>query len=91
MTDSDWWATVKTKPKSASQPPRPSGRVLTLHHGQHIASLDLRLVENLGAELVLSVNGQLRRARFYRRQQVLELLDAIADTDEKLRAKGWVA
>jgi hypothetical protein len=51
----------------------------------------VRLVDRIGAELVLSVNGELRRARFYWRTQFLELLDAIAATGAKLHTRGWQA
>ena len=83
MTNADWWwSRVKTKPPEPAHPARSSGRVFTLHHGRHSAALDVRLM--------LSVNGELRRARFFWRIQCLELLDAISETEANLKAKGWV-
>jgi len=46
-------------------------------------------MEHYGAELVLSVNGELRLARFFWRTQFLELLDAISETEMNLQPKGW--
>ena len=43
----------------------------------------------LGAEIVLSIDNELRRARFYWRTQVLEMLDIIASTESSLTSKGW--
>ena len=60
-----------------------------MHHGTHEAALDLRLVPELGAEIVLSIDNELRRARFYWRTQVFEMLDAIASTESSLTTKGW--
>ena len=44
---------------------RQSGRTWTMHHGTHEAALDLRLVPGLGADIVLSIDNESRRARFY--------------------------
>ena len=88
MTNADWWATVKTPGKPKERPPRPSGRVWTMHYGTHEAALDLRLVPGLGAEIVLSIDNELRRARFYWRTQALEMLE-IASTESRLTTKGW--
>ena len=60
-----------------------------MHHGNHEAALDVRLVPGLGAEIVLSIDNELRRARFYWRTQVLEMLDVIASTESILITKGW--
>ena len=73
MTNADWWATAKTPGQAKQRPARPSGRVWTMHHGTHEATLDLRLVPGLGAEIVLSIDNELRRARFYWRTQALEM------------------
>lgn len=89
MTDSEWWARVKSPGQAKEFPPRLSGRVWTMRHGSHEAALDLRLVEGLGAEIVLSIDSELRRARFYWRTQALEMLDVIASTESRLTTKGW--
>ena len=63
MTDADWWATVKPPVRPREYKPRPSRRVWTLHKGQRDVALDLRPVHSIGTELVLSVDGELRRSR----------------------------
>ena len=91
MTNSDWWATVKQPVQPKAVPARETGRVLTLHKGTHEAALDLRTVPAIGHELILSVDGEWRRMRVFRRQQPLELVDAIAATEASLTARGWEA
>jgi len=89
VTNPEWWASCK-KPIVPREPPRRlSGRVWTLHRDRHEATLDLRLVEHYGAEILLTVNGELKRARFYWRTQVLAMLDAIIATEAKLANRGW--
>ena len=91
MTNAEWWATVKTPAQVKARPPRLSGRVWTMRHGSHEAALDMRLIEGLGAEIVLSIDNELRRARFYGRTQVLDMLDAIMATETNLATRGWVS
>ena len=89
MTNSDWWATVKQPVQPKVAPTRDTGRVLTLHRGQHEAALDLRTVPAWGHELMLSVDGEWRRTRVFRRQQPLEMMDAVGQMLTTLMAKGW--
>ena len=60
-----------------------------VRHGTHEAALDLRLVSGLGAEIVLSIDNELRRARFYWRTQMLEMPAAIMATETNLATRGW--
>jgi hypothetical protein len=38
-------------------------RVWTLHKGDHAAAIDLKVVPGIGAEIVLTVDGELRKTR----------------------------
>jgi hypothetical protein len=55
----------------------------------HEAAIDLRAEPGVGAELVLSMDGELRRTRLYRAHEQAELSGAIADTRASFEAKGW--
>ena len=68
---------------------RQSGRIWTMHHGTHEAALDLRLVPGLGADIVLSIDNELRRARFYWRTQALCVAGAIVCDDTNLATRSW--
>jgi hypothetical protein len=60
---------LNVRPRRASSrhaPPRADlmpQRVWTLHKGGHPGALDLRPVPGVGAEVVLSVNGEWQRTR----------------------------
>ena len=43
----------------------------------------------IGHELVLLINGELRRGRVFRRNQPQEMIQAIADTVAWLQERGW--
>ena len=64
-------------------------RVWVLHKSGHEAAIDLRAVPGVGAEIVLTVDGELRRTRLYRAHEQAELSGAIADTRATFEAKGW--
>jgi hypothetical protein len=49
------------------------GRIVTMTLGQHVAALDVRCVPAIGLELVLLINGELRRGRVFRRNQPQEM------------------
>ena len=87
MTDAHWWArVVQARTQHADLLPQ---RVWALRKDGHQAAIDLRAVPGVGAELVLSVNGELRRARLYHAHERAELSGEIADTRAMLEAKGW--
>jgi hypothetical protein len=65
-------------------------RVWALRKDGHEAAIDLRAVPGIGAEIVLTVDGELRRTRQYRAHQQAELSGAIADTRAMFEVKGWV-
>jgi hypothetical protein len=50
---------------------------------------DLRAVPGVGAEIVLTVDGELQWTRLYRAHEQAELSGAIADTRATFEAKGW--
>jgi hypothetical protein len=54
------------------------------------AAIDLHAVPGVGADLVLSVDGELQRTRLYRAHEQAELSGAIADTRAMFEAKGWM-
>ena len=64
-------------------------RVWTLRKGELEAATDLRPVPGIGAEVVLTVDGELRRSRLYRSHEQAELVGGIADTRAMFEAKGW--
>jgi hypothetical protein len=87
MTSAHWWArVVHARTQYADLLPQ---RVWALRKDGHEAAIDLRAVPGVGAELVLTVNGELRRTRLYRSHEQAELSNAIADTRAAFQAKGW--
>jgi hypothetical protein len=50
---------------------------------------DFKAVPGLGAEIVLTVDGQWRKTRLFRSHQQAELVGAIADTGTMFEGKGW--
>ena len=87
MTSADWWArVVQARTEHDDRLPR---RVWTLRKGTSEAAIDLRAVSGIGAEIVLTVDGELRRTRLYRAHEQAELSSAIADTRATFEAKGW--
>ena len=91
MTASDWWATVKTPVRMAEYPRRPSSRLWSLRKGQREATLDLRTVRAMGAELLFRIDGDLRRSRVYRPGEARTLSRSIFAVRAALQAKGWAA
>ena len=87
MTNADWWArVVQARTEHDDLLPQ---RIWTLRKGTSEATIDLRAVSGVGAEIVLSVDGELRRTRLYRAPEQAELSGAIADTRATFEAKGW--
>jgi hypothetical protein len=76
MTNADWWARV-VRARTSRQELRPQ-RVWALRKGEHEAAIDLKAVPGIGAELVLSVDGEWQRSRLYRLLEQAELSGAIA-------------
>ncbi len=78
MTNADWWArVVEARTRHDDLLPQ---RVWTLRKSGHEAAIDLRAVPGVGAEIVLTVDGEWRRPRLYRAHEQAELSGAIADT-----------
>jgi hypothetical protein len=50
---------------------------------------NLKAVPGIGAEIVLTVDGQWRKTRLFRSHQPAELVGAIADTRTLFEGKGW--
>ena len=64
-------------------------RVWALRKGEHEAAIDLKAVPGIGAEIVLTVDGELRKTRLFRSHEQAELVAAIADTRAMFEGKGW--
>jgi hypothetical protein len=46
-------------------------------------------VSGVGAEIVLTVDGEMRKTRLFRSHEQAELVGAIADTRTVFEGKGW--
>ena len=87
MTNADWWArVVQARTNHDDLIPR---RVWALRKDGHEAAINVRPVPGIGAEIVLTVDGDLRRTRLFRSHEQAELVGAIAETRAMLEAKGW--
>ena len=64
-------------------------RVWTLHKGGHAAAIDLKAVPGVGAEIVLTVDGELRKTRLFWSHEQAKLAGAIADTRTMFEGEGW--
>jgi hypothetical protein len=87
VTNADWWARVVQA--RTERDDLISRRVWALRKDGNEAAIDLKAVPGIGAEIVLTVNGELRRTRLFRSHQQAELVGAIADTRATFEAKGW--
>jgi hypothetical protein len=64
MNDAAWWARV-IQARTERDDLRPQ-RVWTLYKGEHAVAIDLKAVPGIGAEIVLTVDGELRKTRLFR-------------------------
>jgi hypothetical protein len=46
-----------------------------VHKGQHAVAIDLKAVPGIGAEIVLTVDGEWRKTRLFRSHEQAELVD----------------
>jgi hypothetical protein len=79
MTNADWWARVVLLPQF----------VWALRNGEHEAAIDLKAVPGIGAEIVLTVDGEWRKTTLFRAHEQAELVGAIEDTRAMFEGKGW--
>jgi hypothetical protein len=87
VNDAAWWAPlVHARTERADLLPQ---RVWTLHKGDRAAAIDLKAVPGVGAEIVLTVDGEWRKTRLFRSHEQAELVGAIADTRTMFEVKGW--
>ena len=49
----------------------------------------MKAVPGLGAEIALTVDGEMRKTRLFRSHEQAELVGAIADTRAMFERKGW--
>jgi hypothetical protein len=87
MTDADWWARVIQA--RAAREDLLLQRVWALRKGAHEAAIDVKAVPGIGAEIVLTVDGEWRKTRLFRSHEQAQLVGAIADTRTAFEAKGW--
>jgi hypothetical protein len=87
LTNAEWWARV-VEARAAHEDLLPK-RVWTLHKGEHAAAIHLQAVPGIGAEIVLTVDGEMRKTRLFRSHEQAELVCAIADTRTMFEGKGW--
>jgi hypothetical protein len=87
VTNADWWARV-VQARAERDDLRPK-RVWVLRKDGREAAIDVKAVPGVGAEIVLSVDGQWRKTRLFRSHEQAELVGAIADTRTMLETKGW--
>jgi hypothetical protein len=71
MTNADWWArVVQARTQHDDLLPK---RVWALRKGGHEAAIDVKAVPGIGAEIVLTIDGKLRRWRLFRSHEQAEL------------------
>jgi hypothetical protein len=86
MTNADLWArVVQARTKHDDLIPR---RVWALRNDGHEAAIDLKAVPGIGAEIVLTVDGELRKTRLFRSHEQAEVVGAIADTRASFEARS---
>jgi hypothetical protein len=64
-------------------------RVWALRKDGREAAIDVKAVSGIGAEIVLTVDGELRKTRLFRSHEQAELVGAITDTRTMFEGKGW--
>jgi hypothetical protein len=87
MNESAGWArVVQARTGRADLVPK---RVWALRKEDREAAIDVKAVPGIGAEIVLTVDGELRRTRLFRSHEQAELVGAVADTRAMFEGKGW--
>jgi hypothetical protein len=87
MRNADWWARV-VHARTERDDLRPQ-RVWVLRKDGREAAIDVKAVPGIGAEIVLTVDGELRNTRLFRSHEQAELVSAIADTRTMFEGSGW--
>jgi hypothetical protein len=87
LNDAAWWARV-VQARASREELLPQ-RVWALRKGEREAAMGLKAVPGIGAEIVLTVDGEWRKTRLFRSHEQAELVAAIADTRATFEAKGW--
>ena len=72
MTNADWWArVVQARTERADLLPQR----MCLRKGDHAAAIDLKAVPGIGAEIVLTVDGELRKTQHERLMHKARMLE----------------
>ena len=87
MTNADGWERV-VQARTERDDLRPK-RVWVLRKDGREAAIDVKAVPGIGAEIVLTVNGEMRKTRLFRSHEQAEMVGAIADTRAMFEGKGW--
>jgi hypothetical protein len=87
VNDAAWWARV-VQARTERDDLRPK-RVWVLRKDGREAAIAVKAVPGVGAEIVLSVDGQWRKTRLFGSHGHAELVGATADTRTAFEAKGW--
>ncbi len=64
-------------------------RVWTLRKDGREAAINVRPVPGIGAEIVLTVDGEWRKTRLFRSHEQPEMVGATEDTRPMFEGKGW--
>jgi hypothetical protein len=87
MNGAALWARV-VEARTNREDLRPQ-RMWALRKDGREAAIDVKAVPGIGAEIVLTVDGELRKTRLFRSHEQAELVGAIADTRTMFEGKGW--
>jgi hypothetical protein len=85
VTSADWWTRV-VQARTRRDDVRPH-RVWALRKDGRQAAIDVKAVPGIGAAIVLTVDGELRKTRLFRSHEQAELGGAIADKADNV--PGW--
>jgi hypothetical protein len=65
-------------------------RVWTLRNGTREVAIDVKALPGIGAEIVITADGEWRKTRLFRSHEQAELVSAIADTRTIFARRGGV-
>jgi hypothetical protein len=86
VTSADWWTRV-VQARTQRDDLRPH-RVRALRKDGSQAAIDVKAVPGIGAAIVLTVDGELRKTRLFRSHEQAELGGAIADNADNVSGVG---
>lgn len=88
MLDASWWADRAPRAADRASDPLDAGELWTLHRDGHTAAAGIRLVSDLGIELVYRYDSSIVHTRLFREDA--DQLQAVAEEKrQELEARGW--